>query len=152
MTEGQSVSDDKRNEYFELPVFTGTMQEPEPVPYAVPAHAFEEIIAAFKLREKNPHVAHPPPRFVGPFSHHESRPLARPPPDARSLLMLLAPRRPRRGLFHPRPTVFRTIRAIDSSGFSAVTPFTGTHASSFDSFTARTSGSLGSASIMKRTS
>lgn len=51
-----------------------------------------------------------------------------------------------------RPAVFRTIRAIDSSGFSAVTPLTGTHASSFDSFAARTSGSLGSASIMKRTS
>jgi hypothetical protein len=63
MTECRPVSDDKQNEYFELPVFTGTMQEPEPVPYAVPAHAFEEIIAAFKLREKNPHVAEDIPEF-----------------------------------------------------------------------------------------
>ena len=63
MTEGQSVSDDKRNEYFKLPVFTGTMQEPEPVPYEVAARAFEEIIAAFQLREKTPHVAEGIPEF-----------------------------------------------------------------------------------------
>ncbi len=63
MTEGQSVSDDKRNEYFELPVFTGPMQEPEPVPYEVAPRAFEEIIAAFKLREKTPHVAEDIPEF-----------------------------------------------------------------------------------------
>jgi len=63
MTDGRPVSDDKRNEYFELPVFTGTMQEPEPVPYEVAARAFEEIIAAFQLREKTPHVAEDIPEF-----------------------------------------------------------------------------------------
>ena len=63
MTEDNPVNDDKRNEDFELPVFTGTMQEPEPVPYEVAARAFEEIIAAFKLREKTPHVAEDIPEF-----------------------------------------------------------------------------------------
>jgi hypothetical protein len=63
MTEGSAVNDDKRNEDFELPVFTGTMQEPEPVPYEVAARAFEEIIAAFQLREKTPHVAEDIPEF-----------------------------------------------------------------------------------------
>lgn len=63
MTEGSSVSDDKRDEYFELPVFTGRMQEPEPVPYGVAARAFEEIIAAFKLREKTPHPIEDIPEF-----------------------------------------------------------------------------------------
>ncbi len=63
MTEDSPVNDDKRNEYFELPVFTGTMQEPEPVPYEVAARAFEEIIAAFHLREKTPHVAEDIPEF-----------------------------------------------------------------------------------------
>ena len=63
MTDGRPVSDDKRNEYFELPVFTGTMQEPEPVPYEVAARAFEEIIVALKLREKAPRVAEDIPEF-----------------------------------------------------------------------------------------
>ncbi len=63
MTDGRPVSDEKRNEYFELPVFTGTMQEPEPVPYEVAARAFEEIIAAFKLREKTPHPIEDIPEF-----------------------------------------------------------------------------------------
>ena len=63
MADGSSVSKDKRNEYFELPVFTGTMQEPEPVPYDVAARAFEEIIAAFKLRENTPHPIEDIPEF-----------------------------------------------------------------------------------------
>ncbi len=63
MTESSSVSDDKWDEYFELPVFTGKMQEPEPVPYEVAARAFEEIIAAFKLREKTPHPIEDIPEF-----------------------------------------------------------------------------------------
>ncbi len=63
MTEDRSVSDDKQDEYFELPVFTGTMQEPEPVPYEVAARAFEEIIAAFKLREQTPHPIEDIPEF-----------------------------------------------------------------------------------------
>jgi len=63
MTEGRSVNDDKQDEYFELPVFTGTMQEPEAVPYEVAARAFEEIIAAFKLREKTPHPIEDIPEF-----------------------------------------------------------------------------------------
>jgi hypothetical protein len=63
MTEDRSVSDDKQDEYFELPVFTGTMQEPEPVPYEVATRAFEEIIATFKLREKTPHPIEDIPEF-----------------------------------------------------------------------------------------
>ena len=63
MIEGRSVNDDKQDGYFELPVFTGTMQEPEPVPYEVAARAFEEIIAAFNLREKNPHPIEDIPEF-----------------------------------------------------------------------------------------
>jgi hypothetical protein len=63
MTDGSPVSEDKRNEYFELPVFTGTMQEPEPVPYEVAVRAFEEIIVALKLREKAPRVAEDIPEF-----------------------------------------------------------------------------------------
>jgi hypothetical protein len=63
MTEDRSVSDDKQDEYFELPVFTGTMQEPEPVPYEVAARAFEEIIATFKLREQTPHPIEDIPEF-----------------------------------------------------------------------------------------
>jgi hypothetical protein len=39
------------------------MQEPEPVPYEVAARAFEEIIAAFKLREKTPHPIEDIPEF-----------------------------------------------------------------------------------------
>ena len=57
------MSDDKQDEHFELPVFTGKRQEPEPVTYEVAVRAFEEIIAAFKLREKNPHVAEDIPEF-----------------------------------------------------------------------------------------
>ena len=56
----------------------------------------------------------------------------------------------RRGAPHSA-WVFRTIRAIDSSGFSAVTSATATQARSFDSFVI-TSGSAGSASIMNRRS
>jgi hypothetical protein len=63
MTEDRSVSDDNQDEYFELPVFTGTMQEPEPVPYEVAVRAFEEIIVALKLREKNPRIAEDIPEF-----------------------------------------------------------------------------------------
>ena len=63
MTEDESVSDDKQDEYFELPVFTGTMQEPEPIPYEVAVRAFEEIIAAFQFREKTPHAAEDIPEF-----------------------------------------------------------------------------------------
>jgi len=63
MTEGRPVNDDKQDGYFELPVFTGTMQEPEPVPYEVAARAFEEIIVDFKLREKNPHPIEDIPEF-----------------------------------------------------------------------------------------
>lgn len=63
MTEDRSVSDDNQDEYFELPVFTGTMQEPEPVPYEVAVRAFEEIIIALKLREKTPRIAEDIPEF-----------------------------------------------------------------------------------------
>ena len=63
MTEDRSVSDDNQDEYFELPVFTGTMQEPEPVPYEVAVRAFEEIIVALKLREKTPRIAEDIPEF-----------------------------------------------------------------------------------------
>ena len=63
MTDDSPVSADKQDEYFELPVLTGTMQEPEPVPYEVAARAFEEIIAAFKLREKTPHPIEDIPEF-----------------------------------------------------------------------------------------
>lgn len=63
MTEDRSVSDDNQDEYFELPVFTGTMQEPEPVPYEVAVRAFEEIITALKLREKAPRIAEDIPEF-----------------------------------------------------------------------------------------
>jgi hypothetical protein len=63
MTECKPVSGDKQDGYFELPVFTGTMQEPEPVPYEVAARAFEEIITAFKLREKTPHPIEDIPEF-----------------------------------------------------------------------------------------
>ncbi|MFM8885296.1 MAG: hypothetical protein ACKOKC_02625 [Chthoniobacterales bacterium] len=57
------MSDTKTDEYFELPVFTGTMQEPEPVPYEVAVRAFEEIIVALKLREKAPRVTEDIPEF-----------------------------------------------------------------------------------------
>jgi len=63
MTDGRSVNDDKQDGYFELPVLTSTMQEPEPIPYEVAARAFEEIIAAFKLREKTPHPIEDIPEF-----------------------------------------------------------------------------------------
>ena len=36
---------------------------PSRVPYEVAVRAFEEIIAAFKLREKTPHVAEDIPEF-----------------------------------------------------------------------------------------
>jgi len=57
------VSDDNKDEYFALPIFTGKRQEPEAVPEKVAGHAFEEIIAAFKLRERTPHVAEDIPEF-----------------------------------------------------------------------------------------
>ena len=63
MTEDTPVSDAKKDEHLNLPVFTGTMQEPEPVPYEVAARAFEEIIAAFKLRENAPRVTEDIPEF-----------------------------------------------------------------------------------------
>lgn len=63
MTEDTLVSDAKKDEHLDLPVFTGTMQEPEPVPYEVAARAFEEIIAALELREKTPHPIEDIPEF-----------------------------------------------------------------------------------------
>jgi hypothetical protein len=63
MTESDSVPEGKQDEFFELPVFTGKMQEPEPVPYEVAARAFEEIITAFNLREKTPHPIEDIPEF-----------------------------------------------------------------------------------------
>ena len=63
MTEDTSVSDAKKDEHLDLPVFTGTMQEPEPVPYEVAARAFEEIIAAFRLRENAPRITEDIPEF-----------------------------------------------------------------------------------------
>ena len=49
---------------FELPVFDRPMADPPSrVPYEVAVRAFEEIIAAFKLREKTPHVAEDIPEF-----------------------------------------------------------------------------------------
>lgn len=46
------MAEEKEDEFFDLPVLTGKMKEPEPVPYEVASRAFEEIIAAFKLREQ----------------------------------------------------------------------------------------------------
>ena len=63
MKESALMADDKQDEFFELPVFTGKMQEPEPVPYEVAARAFEEIIATFNLREKTPHPIEDIPEF-----------------------------------------------------------------------------------------
>lgn len=63
MTESDPVPEGKQDEFFELPVFTGKMQEPEPVPYEVAARAFEEIITAFNLREKTPHPIEDIPEF-----------------------------------------------------------------------------------------
>ena len=63
MTEAGNVSNATKDEHFDLPVFTGTMQEPEPVTYEVAASAFEEIIAAFKLRENTPRVTEDIPEF-----------------------------------------------------------------------------------------
>ena len=63
MTDSKAVPDDKQDEFFELPVFTGKMQEPEPVPYEVATRAFEEIITAFNLREKTPHPIEDIPEF-----------------------------------------------------------------------------------------
>ena len=63
MTDSKSVPEDKQDQFFELPVFTGKMQEPEPVPYEVAARAFEEIIVALKLRENAPRVAEDIPEF-----------------------------------------------------------------------------------------
>ena len=51
------------DQFFDLPVFTEPQQPPEPVPYEVAARAFEEIIAAFKLREKTPHPIEDIPEF-----------------------------------------------------------------------------------------
>lgn len=49
---------------FELPVFDRPMQDPpSTVPYEVAVRAFEEIIAAFKLREKSPHPVEDIPEF-----------------------------------------------------------------------------------------
>jgi len=49
---------------FELPVFDRPMEDPPSrVPYEVAVRAFEEIIAAFKLREKNPHPIEDIPEF-----------------------------------------------------------------------------------------
>ncbi len=49
---------------FELPVFDRPMEDPPSrVPYEVAVRAFEEIIAAFQLREKTPHVAEDIPEF-----------------------------------------------------------------------------------------
>ena len=49
---------------FELPVFDRPMEDPPSrVPYEVAVRAFEEIIAAFQLRAKTPHVAEDIPEF-----------------------------------------------------------------------------------------
>ena len=49
---------------FELPVFDRPMKDPpSTVPYEVAVRAFEEIIAAFKLREKAPRVTEHIPEF-----------------------------------------------------------------------------------------
>ena len=49
---------------FELPVFDRPMEDPPSrIPYEVAVRAFEEIIAAFKLREITPHVAEYIPEF-----------------------------------------------------------------------------------------
>ncbi len=49
---------------FELPVFDRPMEDPpSKVPYEVAVRAFEEIIAALKLREKTPRVAEDIPEF-----------------------------------------------------------------------------------------
>jgi hypothetical protein len=63
MTDSGFMPEDKKDEFFELPVFTGKMQEPEPVPYEVAVRAFEEIIVAMKLREKAPRIAEDIPEF-----------------------------------------------------------------------------------------
>jgi hypothetical protein len=49
---------------FELPVFYRPMEDPPSrVPYEAAVRAFEEIIAAFKLREKTPRIAENIPEF-----------------------------------------------------------------------------------------
>jgi hypothetical protein len=49
---------------FELPVFDRPMEDPpSKVPYEVAIRAFEEIIAALKLREKAPCVFEDIPEF-----------------------------------------------------------------------------------------
>ena len=49
---------------FELPVFDRPMEDPPSrVPYEVAVRAFEEIIAAFQLWAKTPHVAEDIPEF-----------------------------------------------------------------------------------------
>lgn len=49
---------------FELPIFDRPMEDPPSnVPYEVAVRAFEEIIAACKLREKTPRVAEDIPEF-----------------------------------------------------------------------------------------
>jgi len=61
MTDAAAMADD--DPFFELPVFTEPQKEPEPMPYELAVRAFEEIIAAFKLREKTPRVAEDIPEF-----------------------------------------------------------------------------------------
>lgn len=41
------------DKFFDLPVFTEPQRPPAPVPYEVASRAYEEIIAAFKLREQS---------------------------------------------------------------------------------------------------
>jgi hypothetical protein len=49
---------------FELPVFDRPMEDPPSrVPYEAAVRAFEEIIAAFRLREKTPHPIEDIPEF-----------------------------------------------------------------------------------------
>ncbi|MFM7375905.1 MAG: hypothetical protein ACKO39_12250 [Chthoniobacterales bacterium] len=49
---------------FDLPVFDRPMEDPPSrVPYEVAVRAFEEIIVAFKLREKTPHPIEDIPEF-----------------------------------------------------------------------------------------
>jgi hypothetical protein len=49
---------------FELPVFDRPMEDPPSrVPYEAAVRAFEEIIAAFRLREKTPHPIEDIPKF-----------------------------------------------------------------------------------------
>ncbi|MDX2081105.1 MAG: hypothetical protein SFU53_10000 [Terrimicrobiaceae bacterium] len=54
--------DEESARFLELPVFTEPQREPEPMAYENAGRAFEEVIAAHRLREK-PRAAEVIPEF-----------------------------------------------------------------------------------------